>query len=352
MDLNRVINVNVVESKVLITPEKIKELLPVTEKALQTVIQGRKTLQEIISREDKRLFMVIGPCSIHDPKAALDYARRLKALADKVKDRLVIVMRVYFEKPRTTIGWKGLINDPFINNSFDVEAGLRIARKLLIDLCEMGLPTGTEALDPVTPQYLSELISWAAIGARTVESQTHREMASGLSMPVGFKNGTDGNIQTAIDAMKSATISHHFLGINQQGQICTFKTRGNPYGHLVLRGGGTKPNYTSDHIAFCEAKFKEAGLRSAIVVDCSHGNSNKDHTRQPIVLRDCLDQIEAGNRSLIGFMIESNLCEGNQSIPPNLSQLKYGVSITDKCVGWDITEQMINTSYQRLKKIL
>lgn len=348
MDLRDIINVNVEEGKVLITPEQLKALLPMTEKALSTVVTGRNIIKKIIRREDPRLFVVVGPCSIHDPKAAVEYAQKLKRLADDVQDRLVIVMRVYFEKPRTTVGWKGLINDPFLNNSFEVEDGLKIARKLLFDIAEIGLPTGTEALDPITPQYLSELVSWAAIGARTVESQTHREMASGLSMPVGFKNGTDGNIQTAIDAMRSALSAHHFLGINQQGQICTFRTRGNPYGHLVLRGGGDRPNYTADYIATYEAMLEKAKLPKVIVVDCSHGNSSKDHTRQPEVFANCIDQVKAGNRSIIGLMIESNLHAGNQSIPDDLSQLSYGVSVTDKCVDWETTEAMIRKGYQAL----
>ena len=331
MDLKDVINVNVEEGKVLITPENIKALLPMSEVALDTVISGRNTVKRVITRQDKRLMVIVGPCSIHDPRAALDYATRLKRLADEVSDHLFIVMRVYFEKPRTTVGWKGLINDPFLNNSFEVEDGLKIARKLLLALAELGLPTGTEALDPITPQYLSELISWAAIGARTVESQTHREMASGLSMPVGFKNGTDGNIQTAIDAMKSALSPHNFLGINQQGQICTFKTRGNPYGHLVLRGGG---------------------LRKAIVVDCSHGNSNKDHTRQPEVFADCLRQVADGNQSIIGLMIESNLNAGNQSIPETITDLRYGISVTDKCLDWETTEATIRNGHRALKAAL
>lgn len=348
MDLQYVININVEAGNVLITPEEIKKELPLSEKALATVVSGRETVRKIITGDDPRLFMVVGPCSIHDPDAARDYAKRLKVLADAVQDEIVILMRVYFEKPRTTVGWKGLINDPFLDNSFDVEAGLKIARQLLIDIAEMGLPAGTEALDPITPQYLSELVSWAAIGARTVESQTHREMASGLSMPVGFKNATDGNIQTAINAMKSALTPHNFLGINQQGQICTFKTKGNPYSHIVLRGGD-QPNYSATCIAEYEKRLDAEGLHKAIVVDCSHGNSNKDHNRQPIVLKECIDQIVAGNRSIIGFMIESNLEDGNQAIPDDLSKLKYGVSVTDKCVNWDTTDKMIRDAYAALK---
>ncbi len=353
MSLNALINVNVLESKLLATPEAIKALLPPTEKALQTTLNARNTLKRIIRREDPRLFAVVGPCSIHDPKAAIEYAARLKALADAVKDEIFIVMRVYFEKPRTTVGWKGLINDPFLNNSFDVEAGLKIARKLLLDIAEIGLPTGTEALDPITPQYLAELVAWSAIGARTVESQTHREMASGLSMPVGFKNGTDGTIQTAIDAMHSALRPHHFLGIDQKGRISTFKTRGNADSHLVLRGGGKKPNYYPEDIAAAEVLLEKAGLHKAIVVDCSHGNSNKDHKRQPAVLREIAEQVAKGKRSIIGFMIESNLEGGNQKLPEtlkDLSDLRYGVSVTDACVDWETTETMIRDAQKILKQ--
>lgn len=287
--------------------------------------------------------LVVGPCSIHDPKAALEYARQLKSLADRVKGKIFIVMRVYFEKPRTTIGWKGLINDPFMDDSFHIEEGLKKARRLLLDITETGLATGTEALDPIVPQYISDLICWSAIGARTIESQTHREMASGLSMPVGFKNGTDGNIQVAIDAMKSALTSHHFLGIDMQGRTSIFKTKGNRYGHIVLRGG-KHPNYDPESVSLCEKALKEAGLRQEIMIDCSHGNSKKDPKRQPIVFQETMKQVKEGNSSIIGMMLESNLFEGNQSIPPDLKeigQLKYGVSVTDKCIDWKTTEQLI-----------
>jgi len=257
-------------------------------------------------------------------------------------------MRVYFEKPRTTVGWKGLINDPFLDDSFHIEEGLKIARTLLLDIAEMGLAASTEALDPLTPQYLAELISWAAIGARTTESQTHREMASGLSMPVGIKNGTDGSLQTAIDALNAVKRPHHFLGINQDGKSAKYSTSGNPYAHIVLRGGGGRPNYDRTSIAACETLLDKNDLRKKIVVDCSHANSNKDHNNQPLVLRDGLGQIRDGNKSIVGFMIESHLHAGNQSIPDDLSELRYGVSVTDKCVDWDATEKMVMAAYDLL----
>ncbi len=347
-ELKKLINVNISGSTDLISPHGLSALLPASDKALELVLKSRQVLQNILDNKDSRHFVIVGPCSIHDTKAAVEYAGRLKALSKKVEDKLFLVMRVYFEKPRTTTGWKGLINDPFMDDSFHIEEGLKIARKLLIDLAELGLPTGTEALDPITPQYLAELVSWAAIGARTTESQTHRELASGLSMPVGFKNGTDGSITSAVNALKAAKMPHHFLGINSDGKIQKFATRGNPYAHIVLRGGDNKPNYDKPSIAQCEAELNKQGLRNKIVVDCSHANSNKDHRLQPKVFDDCLTQIIEGNKSIVGFMIESNLFEGNQPIPADLSQLKYGVSVTDKCVDWKTTEEMILKAHQRL----
>ncbi|HAY55151.1 MAG TPA: 3-deoxy-7-phosphoheptulonate synthase, partial [Gammaproteobacteria bacterium] len=292
--------------------------------------------------KDDRLFAVVGPCSIHDTELALEYGKRLKALADAVSEQIFIIMRVYFEKPRTTVGWKGLINDPHLNGSFEIEDGLRKARKLLIDLSEIGLPLATEALDPISPQYLQDTITWTAIGARTTESQTHREMSSGLSSPVGFKNGTDGSLDVAVNAMKSVVSGHAFLGINPQGQVAITKTKGNQYGHVVLRGGGGKPNYDSVSIALCEQALEKAKLPTNIVVDCSHANSNKDHNVQPLVLDDIAHQIKDGNRSICGVMIESNINEGNQSIPNDLSQLKYGVSVTDACISWESTVKSLN----------
>lgn len=347
-NLQKMINTNIMKCEELTTPSEIKELLPASENALKSVLNGRRIIEDILDNKDSRLFMVVGPCSIHDPVAAVEYAKKLKTLHDKVLDKIFILMRVYFEKPRTTVGWKGLINDPYLDDSFHIEEGLKIARKLLLDFTEMGLPVATEALDPITPQYLSELVSWAAIGARTTESQTHREMASGLSMPVGFKNGTDGSITVAINALESSLQPHHFLGINQDGKICKFATKGNKYSHIVLRGGGGKSNYDAQSIAECEAALEKAQLKKRIVVDCSHANSNKDHNLQVNVLADVVEQIQKGNTSICGVMIESNLFAGNQSIPAQLKDLKYGVSVTDKCVDWETTEKMILSAYNKL----
>lgn len=348
-EINKVLNVNIAGSEELTTPDEMRQQAPVSEKALQNVLLNRQSLENILDGRDDRLFMVVGPCSIHDTRAALEYAQRLKELSEKVKDKLLLIMRVYFEKPRTTVGWKGLINDPFMDDSFHIEEGLKVARQLLITINELGMPTGTEALDPITPQYHSELISWSAIGARTTESQTHRELSSGLSMPVGLKNGTDGSIDVAIHAMMSAINTHHFLGINEYGKVSKFSTRGNPYCHIILRGGGGTPNYDAKSVARCEKALKDNGLRNKIVIDCSHANSNKDHTRQPLVLKDCVQQILNGNKSIVGFMIESNLFAGNQKIPKDLSQLKYGVSVTDKCVDWETTEECVLEAYGKLK---
>ena len=352
MDEKLVYNTNVRSQDVLASPEQIKRLLPMTDKAEQTVLAGRNTIERILDRKDHRLMVVIGPCSVHDPAAAIDYAQRLKKLADDVADSLYIVMRVYFEKPRTTTGWKGLINDPHMNDSFDVEAGLQIARKLLIDVNELGLPAGTEALDPISPQYLGDLITWSAIGARTTESQTHREMASGLSTPVGFKNGTDGSLPTAVNALLSVSRPHSFLGIDQKGQVAVIRTGGNAYGHVVLRGGSNGPNYDSVTIALAEKELVKHKLPANIVVDCSHANSNKDPSLQPLVMLDCVHQITEGNQSIIGFMLESNINAGNQSIPADLSQLKYGVSVTDACIDWATTEKTLRQAHEKLKGVL
>jgi len=348
MKLNQLINVNISGSEELITPEKIKKILPASETSLTHVLKSRQALQNILDDKDKRYFIVVGPCSIHDPKAALEYAQKLKTLSEKVGDVFDLIMRVYFEKPRTTTGWKGLINDPYLDDSFHIEEGLKIARELLIQFTEMGLPTATEALDPITPQYHSEFITWAAIGARTTESQTHREIASGLSMPIGFKNGTDGSIQVAINALKSAKTAHHFLGISREGKIAKFSTKGNPYSHIVLRGGEGKPNYDRKSVAECERMLEENRLRKKIVIDCSHANSNKDFSQQPKVFKECVRQIKEGNKSIVGFMIESNLFEGNQKLK-DPKKLKYGVSITDSCISWETTEKVILDAYQELK---
>lgn len=337
----RLSDLNIENYEVVITPAALKQELPLPESTRQLVSESRQTVKNILDGKDKRLFIVVGPCSIHDPELALEYARRLKALAKQVENELFVIMRVYFEKPRTTVGWKGLINDPMLNGSFDIEKGLRIARKLLIDLSEIGLPLATEALDPISPQYLQDTITWTAIGARTTESQTHREMSSGLSSPVGFKNGTDGSLDVAVNAMKSVTHGHAFLGINPDGQVAITRTRGNAYGHVVLRGGGGKPNYDSVSVALCEQALDKAGLAKNIVVDCSHANSNKDHNVQPLVLDDIAHQIRDGNASICGVMIESNINEGNQNIPDDLSQLKYGVSVTDACISWETTEKAL-----------
>jgi len=351
MQTNSIHNVNVLSQEVLLTPGEIKHRLPLSERAAETVINGRETVQRILDGQDPRRFVVVGPCSIHDTDAARDYARRLRDLAAEVSETLFVIMRVYFEKPRTTTGWKGLINDPHLDDSFQIEEGLQIARSLLLELAEQGLATGTEALDPITPQYLSDLITWTAIGARTTESQTHREMASGLSTPVGFKNGTDGGLKVAVNALQSASKPHSFLGINSEGQCTVVRTKGNRYGHVVLRGG-SRPNYDTVAIALCEQELAAAKLPANIVVDCSHANSNKDPNLQPLVMRDCVHQIVKGNRSIAGFMIESHLNAGNQPIPADLSQLKYGVSVTDACVDWDTTALMLREAHAQLKELL
>ena len=338
----RLSDLNIDDYQVFITPTELKKELPLPESARELIAKSRQTVKDILDGKDDRLFAVVGPCSIHDTDLALTYGRRLKALADQVNETIFIIMRVYFEKPRTTVGWKGLINDPSLNGSFDIETGLRKARKLLIELSELGLPLATEALDPISPQYLQDTITWTAIGARTTESQTHREMSSGLSSPVGFKNGTDGSLDVAVNAMKSVVSGHSFLGINPQGQVAITKTKGNQYGHVVLRGGGGKPNYDSVSIALCEQALEKAKLPTNIVVDCSHANSNKDHNVQPLVLDDIVHQIKDGNQSICGVMIESNSNEGNQSIPDDLSQLEYGVSVTDACIGWESTEKSLH----------
>ena len=339
--MSKLENVNIKSEQVLITPEQLKRDLPVTPTVRANVQRSRKAVKDILRRDDPRLLIVVGPCSIHDPDAALDYAARLARLAREVDDSLLLVMRAYFEKPRTTVGWKGLVNDPHLDDSFEVGEGLGIARKLLLDMAEMDLPLSTEALDPITPQYLQDLISWTAIGARTTESQKHREMASGLSSAIGFKNGTDGSLQVALNALHSAASAHSFLGINNAGQVAVMHTRGNPDAHLVLRGGGNGPNYDADSIAAAEAGLVEAGLEPNIMVDCSHANSSKDHNRQPLVARDVAAQVAAGNRAVIGLMIESNIAAGNQSLQPDLGKLQYGVSVTDACIDWDTTEQLL-----------
>ena len=325
-------------------------MLPITAVATESILKGREMVKRLIDREDKRFMIVVGPCSIHDPDAALEYGRRLKALADEVKDTLYLVMRVYFEKPRSTIGWKGLINDPHLNSSFEIEEGLQIARRLLIDLAELGLPLATEALDPISPQYIQDMISWSAIGARTTESQTHREMSSGLSCAVGFKNGTDGGLAVAVNALKSVSYPHRFLGIDGEGHVSTVSTTGNKYAHIILRGGKGKPNYDSVNIAICEQQLQQVGVRPHLMVDCSHENSNQDPALQPLVAENIVNQIIEGNTSIFGLMIESNLNAGNQPIPENLADLKYGVSITDGCIDWETTQTLLRQMHKKLGK--
>lgn len=331
-------NIHVQSLLTLPTPASVQVSLPLSSAAEASVIEGRAAIEAILDRKDHRKLIVVGPCAVYDTEAALEYAHRLAALSKKVCSSVLIVMRVYFEKPRTTTGWKGLINDPRMDDSFHVEEGLSIARKLLIAVAELGLPIATEALDPIVPQYIGDLISWTAIGARTAESQTHREMASGLSSPVGFKNGTDGNILVAINGIVSAMQPHRFLGINQEGQCCVVQTRGNKYGHLVLRGAKT-PNYDEQSVSAAAYLMKQNGLEPSIIVDCSHGNSNKDHKRQAHVFRAVLEQIRNGSPSIVGWMLESNLAEGKQDLAQK--PLKYGVSITDACISWEETEALI-----------
>jgi 3-deoxy-7-phosphoheptulonate synthase len=340
-------DLNIVEQVQLVSPATLHDELPLSEAARASVLAGRDTLKRILERSDPRLFVVVGPCSIHDPAAALDYGRRLAALARELEDTFVLVMRVYFEKPRTTVGWKGLINDPDLDDSFHIEKGLRTARRLLLDLNELGLPCGTEALDPITPQYLADLVSWSAIGARTTESQTHREMASGLSMPVGIKNGTDGNRAVAVNALVSVSRPHAFLGIDPEGRCALTYTRGNRHAHIVLRGGAA-PNYDSVSVALAEQELERAGLPRSIMIDCSHGNSAKDPARQPLVLGDVVHQVVQGNRSIVGAMIESNLEWGSQPLAER-SRLRYGVSITDACIDWASTDRLLREARAKLK---
>lgn len=345
--LERTENLNVLAHELLPTPEEVKAELPASEEVLHGVALARTGIADILARRDHRLLVVVGPCSIHDPDAALDYATRLSELARETSESLLLVMRTYFEKPRTTVGWKGLINDPSLDDTFHVERGIRVARQLLLEIADLGLPLATEALDPIMPQYLQDLIAWSAIGARTTESQTHREMASGLSCAVGFKNGTDGSLEVAINALQSVSSPHRFLGINQRGQVSVVHTRGNANAHIVLRGGSAGPNYDSESLQRCEGALADAGLLPNIMVDCSHANSNKDHTRQPLVAESVAEQIVAGNRSIIGLMLESNIGAGNQKLG-DPSALEYGISITDACVDWEDTANLLQSLANRL----
>lgn len=352
MTTQNIDNVNVTAFDAMPTPEEINARQPLSAKAAKTVTHGRNLLRKILDRKDHRLFVVVGPCSIHDPVAGMDYARRLKKLSDEVGDVLQIIMRVYFEKPRTTVGWKGYINDPFMDDSFQVNVGMEKAREFLLQVNELGLPAGTEALDPYGPQYYGDLITWTAIGARTTESQTHREMSSGLSTPVGFKNATNGDLSVAVNAILSASRPHSFLGLNSEGRVAIVRTKGNGYGHVVLRGGDGRPNYDTVSVSIAEQAMVKAKLPANIVVDCSHANSSKKPELQPLVMADVVNQIRLGNKSLLGVMIESNIEAGNQAIPADLSQLKYGCSVTDGCVGWDTTEKMIRDAAVLLRDVL
>jgi 3-deoxy-7-phosphoheptulonate synthase len=345
-------NLNILAFDLMPSPDEVKSRLPLGSLAAETVVRGRRAIQAILEGRDSRLFVVVGPCSIHDPVAGLDYARRLRDLAEELASTLVLVMRVYFEKPRTSVGWKGFINDPYMDDSFRIDEGMERARRFLLDVNELGVPAGTEALDPIAPQYYGDLVTWTAIGARTSESQTHREMSSGLSTPVGFKNSTDGDVDAAINAIVSAGRPHSFLGVNGQGRSAIVRTRGNRHGHMVLRGGGGRPNFDTVSISLAEQALSRARLPLNIVVDCSHANSWKKAELQPLVMRDVVHQIRNGNRSVVGFMVESFLEQGQQPIPEDRSQLKYGCSVTDACVGWDTTVEMLREAHRALRDVL
>jgi 3-deoxy-7-phosphoheptulonate synthase len=332
----------------LVAPEALKAEFPMTEVCRSTVLSSRRTIADIVAGRDPRMLAVVGPCSIHDPEAGLDYARRLNELRKRVEEQLFVVMRVYFEKPRTRLGWRGLILDPAMDGSHDIQGGLRFARRILLAISSLGLPTGSEMLDPIVPQYIDDLVAWASIGARTTESQTHREMASGLSMPVGFKNGTDGSIETAVNALASSVEPHSFIGIDQEGRTCILRTTGNERGHIILRGGKDGPNYHDESVEDAMAMLKNAGLGQSVMIDCSHANSRRDYARQEKVLQSVIRQRLEGNRSLIGFMLESNIHEGRQAIPEDLSQLEYGISVTDACISWEKTEELLMKAYESL----
>jgi 3-deoxy-7-phosphoheptulonate synthase len=348
----RIENVHVFCEESLLTPEQLKGSFPLSENAVATVMRGQRTIKEILTRRDHRLFAVVGPCSIHDVDAASEYASRLQALAEELQDTLFLVMRVYFEKPRTRVGWQGLLNDPDLDGSGRIEEGLRLGRKLLLELAERGLPAAGEALDLVSPQYVQDLISWTAIGARTTESQTHRKMASGFTSAVGFKNGTGGDIGVAIDAMFSAAHRNHFLSVDPSGRVAVVRTKGNPHTHIVLRGGGATSNYDAESVGRCERRLREAGLLENIMVDCSHDNSQRDPEKQIVVLEEVTRQIEQGNRSIIAVMLESHLEWGNQPIHENPKQLRYGVSVTDPCIDWKTTERTLRDARRRLADLL
>ena len=347
--MKKIQDVNIESVRPLLTPASLKSEIPVTESSIETVYSGRQAIEAMLKGEDSRILVIVGPCSLHDEKLALEYAEKLSKLQSEVNDQLFVVMRTYFEKPRTTVGWKGMLNDPHLNGTYDVELGLRTARRILQALTDMGLPTATEVLDPIVPQYLADLICWAAIGARTTESQTHREMASGLSMPIGFKNSTDGNFQIACDAIQSSCSPHHFLGIDQEGHTSIISTKGNSNSHLILRGGNNGPNYDPVSVAQAQEKLRSAGLSDIVMIDCSHANSAKNHELQGEVLRSCIRQRLDGNRGVMGVMLESNLQAGNQKLTDDPSALEYGVSITDACVDWETTETLLRDAAAQLR---
>ncbi len=346
--MNKIQNLNIKELTTLPSPESYFAKIPLKESQAKLVENSRISIQKIISGEDERLLLLVGPCSIHDTKAGIEYAKKLKKFSENVKENIFIVMRVYFEKPRTTIGWKGLINDPDLNGTFNIPKGINMARQVLSEITDIGLPTATEFLDPFTPQYIGDLVSWGAIGARTAESQTHRQMASGLSMPIGFKNGTGGSVQLAIDGMIACEGQHAFLGIDHEGKTSVVVTNGNKANHIILRGGASGANYDEESVKNAQQLLVKNNLKPNIVVDCSHGNSNKDHNRQPIVFDNVINQITSGNKNIIGIMLESNLNPGSQSLNSDITSLEYGVSITDKCVGWEKTEEIILQANEQL----
>ena len=339
-------NTNILSNASMQSPGEIKSKLPISPEAVAKVLESRNTICDILDHKSNKHMIIVGPCSIHDPDSAIEYAERLKKLSDRVEDRILLLMRVYFEKPRTTVGWKGLIYDPDLNGTYKIEKGILLARKLMLRIVDIGLPTASEMLDPFLPQYLADSVTWAAIGARTTESQTHRQMASGLSMPVGFKNATDGSCQAAIDAISTARNKHSFISIDENGMVGVFRTKSNPYCHIVLRGGD-RPNYTAEYIAFVKVAMTRAGLAPNIIVDCSHANSSKDYKKQRIALLDVINQIADGEKSIVGTMLESNLQEGRQDIVPGVKPVP-GISITDSCIGWDETEELIRIVYEKL----
>lgn len=348
MDNKIIENINIGEEQPILTPNELKKIYPLSDKMIASISRGQQGVKDILNGKDKRKLVVVGPCSIHDIKAAKEYASKLKVLADKYEDELLIAMRVYFEKPRTTVGWQGFINDPDMDDSYQIDKGLKLSRELLSYIAELGLPAAGEALDIVTPPYIQDLFSWTAIGARTTESQSHRKMASGLSAAVGFKNGTDGNIDIAISALEAVASPHNFISINPDGQVAIVRTLGNQDTHIILRGG-KRPNYERQDIAAYEQTLRAKGLKANIMIDCSHANSDKQASNQKLVLKDIAQQIKDGNTSIFGFMIESNLNFGKQSIPSDLKTLKYGVSVTDECVGWEETKQMLEDFVQTIK---